>query len=195
VYYFPLKRAANDTQYTLGRTFLQETYMIADYERGALTLFPAVFPDSSIERQLVPITAPENIQDPTDVQVDPQSGLSRTAIIGIIVGGVVLLVLVVAGAFFWIRRNRHEKALKATSEVSGPWEKAELASSRTYYRSELDGQETCDIEHELAAPMATGNRRARLQELPGDHGGSELGPNHPIYELPGIRDTTKADLT
>ena len=27
-YYFPLKRAANDTQYTLGRTFLQEASVI-----------------------------------------------------------------------------------------------------------------------------------------------------------------------
>ena len=31
--YFPLMRATNDTQYTLGRTFLQEAYLIADYER------------------------------------------------------------------------------------------------------------------------------------------------------------------
>ncbi|KAL8831509.1 MAG: hypothetical protein Q9170_005266 [Blastenia crenularia] len=36
--YFPLKRAANDTQYTLGRTFLQETYLIADYERSQFSI-------------------------------------------------------------------------------------------------------------------------------------------------------------
>ncbi|MCJ1387067.1 hypothetical protein MMC17_010196 [Xylographa soralifera] len=32
--YFPIRRAANDTQNTLGRTFLQEAYLIADYERS-----------------------------------------------------------------------------------------------------------------------------------------------------------------
>ncbi|KAF2670832.1 acid protease [Microthyrium microscopicum] len=31
--YFPLKRAANHTQFTIGRAFLQEAYIIADYER------------------------------------------------------------------------------------------------------------------------------------------------------------------
>lgn len=30
--YFPLRHAANSTQYTLGSTFLQEAYVIADYE-------------------------------------------------------------------------------------------------------------------------------------------------------------------
>ena len=32
--YFPLRRAANSTQYTLGRTFLQEAHLIVDYERS-----------------------------------------------------------------------------------------------------------------------------------------------------------------
>ncbi|KAJ9136613.1 Acid protease [Pleurostoma richardsiae] len=32
-HYFPLKRANGSTQYTLGRTFLQEAYLSADYER------------------------------------------------------------------------------------------------------------------------------------------------------------------
>ncbi|KAI9872801.1 MAG: hypothetical protein M1830_001180, partial [Pleopsidium flavum] len=31
--YFPLKRAQNDSQYTLGRTFLQQAYLIVDYDR------------------------------------------------------------------------------------------------------------------------------------------------------------------
>lgn len=31
--YFPLMRATNESQHTLGRTFLQEAYLIADYER------------------------------------------------------------------------------------------------------------------------------------------------------------------
>jgi hypothetical protein len=32
--YFPFKRAADSTQWTLGRTFFQEAYVTADYERG-----------------------------------------------------------------------------------------------------------------------------------------------------------------
>lgn len=37
-HYFPLRRASNVTQYTLGRAFLQESYLIADYERRSFTL-------------------------------------------------------------------------------------------------------------------------------------------------------------
>ncbi|KAF2185362.1 acid protease, partial [Zopfia rhizophila CBS 207.26] len=39
--YFPLKRAANSTQYTLGRAFLQETYLIANYENRTFKLAQA----------------------------------------------------------------------------------------------------------------------------------------------------------
>jgi hypothetical protein len=72
VRYFPLKQAANETQYTLGRTFLQEVYMIADYDRGALSLFPAVFPDSGTGTLLISIESP----DSTGNNVDPKSGLA-----------------------------------------------------------------------------------------------------------------------
>lgn len=41
--YFPLQRAANDTQYTLGRTFLQEAYLIVDYERANFSVHPCVW--------------------------------------------------------------------------------------------------------------------------------------------------------
>ena len=43
-HYFPLKRAANQTQYTLGRTFLQQVYLIADYERSIFSVHHAAFP-------------------------------------------------------------------------------------------------------------------------------------------------------
>ena len=36
--YFPLQQAQNSSQYTLGRVFLQEAYVIADYERHNLSL-------------------------------------------------------------------------------------------------------------------------------------------------------------
>lgn len=34
-YYFPLKRASNSTQYTLGRTFLQEAYVMSQQPAGS----------------------------------------------------------------------------------------------------------------------------------------------------------------
>ena len=43
--YFPMRRAANNTQFTLGRTFLQEAYIIVDYERSNFSVHQAVFRD------------------------------------------------------------------------------------------------------------------------------------------------------
>ena len=197
-YYFPLKRAANDTQYTLGRTFLQETYMIADYERGALSLFPAVFPDSSVERHLVPILAVELlVEDIT--QADSHSGLSRTAVIGIVVGGILLLILVAAGAFFRSRHKRHEKKKGAALEAPIPWGKAELASP-TCQRPELEGHAPCELEHDLSSTNVSkdcmGSQESSaispsLQEMLGDLGGAELCPYRQIYEMPGFSHIAK----
>ena len=197
VYYFPLKRAANDTQYTLGRTFLQEAYMIADYERGALSLFPAVFPDSSVKRHLVPILPVVDI-----TPADPHSGLSRTAVIGIVAGGIVILILVAAGTFVRIRCNRHEKKRKAVLEVPIAWEKAELASSLACQRPELEGHAKCELENVLSSTNAsrdcTGSHESSainpsLQEMLGDLGGTELCPDRQIYELPGCFQIAKGN--
>lgn len=200
MYYFPLKRAANDTQYTLGRTILQETYMIADYERGALSLFPAIFSDSSIEQNLVPINPVDDVSGSTITQVNPHGGLSRTAIIGIVVGSIVIVILVAAGAIFCMRRRTDKKVEQAISKASDPWEKPELASCRTYYRTELEGHVPGDTEHNPSPPVVSSHCRDSpissttglpLLEMPGDLGGAELDPNCQIYELPGFHETTK----
>ncbi|KAH7380033.1 aspartic peptidase domain-containing protein [Pyrenochaeta sp. MPI-SDFR-AT-0127] len=52
--YFPMRRAYNDTQYTLGRTFFQEAYVKIDYERGNFSVHQALFPTAN-EQQILPI--------------------------------------------------------------------------------------------------------------------------------------------
>jgi hypothetical protein len=41
--YFALKRASNQTQYTLGRAFLQEAFLTVDYERHNFSLAQAIW--------------------------------------------------------------------------------------------------------------------------------------------------------
>ncbi|KAJ9631070.1 hypothetical protein H2203_001599 [Taxawa tesnikishii (nom. ined.)] len=53
-YYFPLKRADNETQYTLGRAFLQEAYLIADYDRSNFTVAPCIW-DNAIQNNQIDI--------------------------------------------------------------------------------------------------------------------------------------------
>ena len=50
--YFPLKRADKDTQYTLGRVFLQNAYVIANYEFFNFSVHQAKYPDTSVTQQI-----------------------------------------------------------------------------------------------------------------------------------------------
>jgi hypothetical protein len=188
--YFPLKRAANDTQYTLGRTILQEVYMISDYDRAALSLFPARFPDSSIGSNLIPIQLPGEIPDVTTTEVHSQSVLSRTAIISLAVGAGILLIFsaVVVGIFF--RRKRGEKLAMGASSSEGS---AELAGNPLYQASDVGGHVAGDVKHELASsgnprgwtgPQTSPANSPPPQEMPGDLNKSELCGHQQIYEMP-----------
>ena len=57
-HYFPLMRAANESQYTLGRTFLQEAYLVADYERRNFSISPCSW-EEDVQQDIVPILSPE----------------------------------------------------------------------------------------------------------------------------------------
>jgi Eukaryotic aspartyl protease len=107
--YFPLKRAANATQYTLGRTFLQEVYMIADYSRGRITLYQAVYPNGDIPSDIVTICPPNSTTCiiPTSPPSPPKSTpkLSTGTIAGISVGGVLAITLLGLGLVY-LRRRR-----------------------------------------------------------------------------------------
>ncbi|EXJ94411.1 hypothetical protein A1O1_02805 [Capronia coronata CBS 617.96] len=84
--YFPLRRAANSTQYTIGRAFLQETYLMVDYERNNFTISQAVFTLDAVNNvNLQSISRPDNSIWPGP---DPSksSGLSTGAKAGIGVG-------------------------------------------------------------------------------------------------------------
>jgi hypothetical protein len=112
VHYFPLKRAANETQYTLGRTFLQEVYMIADYGRGAITLYPAVYPEGPGKPNLVTICPPNSPTcfDPQYALSSQPSSHSKTlptgALVGIAIGSLVVLVVIALALFFLFRLLR-----------------------------------------------------------------------------------------
>ncbi|KAK5241174.1 hypothetical protein LTR16_009673, partial [Cryomyces antarcticus] len=54
--YFPLRRAANDTQYTLGRTFLQEAYLAVDWERANFNVSQCNWVDG-VQQHLIAIPA------------------------------------------------------------------------------------------------------------------------------------------
>lgn len=120
--YFPILRAMNDTQLTLGRAFLQEAYLITDYERGSFSISQARF-EGPMKQRIVPIL-PLNANvtadpppEPSSTQTVPQNdksglGLPKTA--GIIAGALSgCLVLLTVCCLPWIlRRHRKRKQSK-----------------------------------------------------------------------------------
>lgn len=105
--YFPLKQAQNSSQYTLGRAFLQEAYIIADYERRNFSVSQALFPSTSVPQQIVAIRSPA---DPAATQ----NALSAGAIAGIVVG--IIAVLLVAAAALWLIRKRRRAHVPVATE-------------------------------------------------------------------------------
>ncbi|KKY19779.1 putative eukaryotic aspartyl protease family protein [Phaeomoniella chlamydospora] len=103
--YFPLRRAANSTQYTIGRLFLQETYLTVDYERGNFSLAQALFEDASTS-DIAEIARPANSTWPGP----RRSSLSVGAKVGIGVGavaGFLLFVCLLILFLRWFRRRNN----------------------------------------------------------------------------------------
>jgi hypothetical protein len=154
VNYFPLKRAANNTQYTLGRTFLQEAYLIADYDRSEFTIAPCVWPPTftpDIKAILLP--SANTMNTTAEVTVTHK----HSTLYGAIAGGIFGLALLV-GSFllfnFLIYRRRHPKS---TSEDS-------------------DNPQSEDSNSETAIDTTECRTDAEVPnvELVGQHGGAEL---------------------
>ncbi|KAK0668400.1 aspartic peptidase domain-containing protein [Cercophora samala] len=107
-HYFPLRRANSSSQYTLGRTFLQEAYLSVDYERKTFNVSSCVW-NQGTEENIIAITSPD---DP-DADLDPSnpssdsSNLSGGEIAGIVVGAVLGVALIAGGiALCFLRKRR-----------------------------------------------------------------------------------------
>lgn len=119
--YFPIQRAANDSQLTLGRAFLQEAYVITDYEHANFSVSQCRF-EEPMEQRIVPILPPGSnvITDPapspgptSKIDAPRGSKLGRQEVIGLTVGTTLGLVILVTISF-WLykascRRRRNNR--------------------------------------------------------------------------------------
>ncbi|KAK4249860.1 aspartic peptidase domain-containing protein [Corynascus novoguineensis] len=108
-HYFPLRRANNSAQYTLGRTFLQEAYLSVDYERKIFNLSACAWNQGAEENIVaIPSRSDSNSADSGDPRTSSSSGLSSGAIAGIVVGSVIGTLLVGAILAVTILRKRRK---------------------------------------------------------------------------------------
>ncbi|KAK4575219.1 hypothetical protein LTR86_001071 [Recurvomyces mirabilis] len=105
--YSPLKRATDPSQHCLGRTFLQEAYVTADYSDDArnFTVAPAQFPPNTATMNITTVyPAPRHRGD---------TGLSAGAIAGISIRAVVIMAILAGLGFcFWPKKNWKAKRLQ-----------------------------------------------------------------------------------
>jgi hypothetical protein len=167
--YFPLKQAHNSSQYTLGRVFLQEAYIIADYDRQNFTLAQALFPPSAQNQDLMAILPPDLEEKKTGFS------LTTGTIVGIVVAAVVVVIVLVVG-FLWKRRSHRNKnqgrldALDAPQAASQLQEKHHFSSFRDVKQDpELDGGDTqrYEIDGNKVQPPELDGKKLRPAELDG----------------------------
>ncbi|KAF1963202.1 acid protease [Byssothecium circinans] len=155
--YFPIRRAANDSQYTLGRTLLQEAYLIVDYERANFTITRASFPEQQLPAaKILPIHPPSSSSH-------SNTRLSVTAIAGIIIGSTAVIAIIASAIYFFLHRRR-----KQTREDLAYMNKGScLSTTSSSDIQELDGPQV----HEMMVPtswseLPTHDQKIELAVLP-----------------------------
>ncbi|KAH7355279.1 aspartic peptidase domain-containing protein [Rhexocercosporidium sp. MPI-PUGE-AT-0058] len=115
-YYFPLRQASNEAQYTIGRAFLQEAYVITDYERNTFSVHQAIHPTDSVGNTSIVSISPPGDSTFSGVPAKSGSKLSAGAIAGIAIGAVLFLAISAFLTFFLCRRKRQNKQTDTDSE-------------------------------------------------------------------------------
>lgn len=133
--YWPIRKAANSTQYTLGRMFLQETYLTVDYERNNFSLSQAVFSEYALtNRQVIDIPSINGTSQSPSSSPHPSQGLNTGGVIGLVVGCICILFIVLGTlAILCVRkhrytsyRNKNRKDATTLAELSSAVEITEL---------------------------------------------------------------------
>ena len=184
--YFPLRRAANASQVTLGRAFLQNAYVIADYERMSFSVHPAVFPSSSAQ-SLRPIAALSAVSSSSSSGAasspSGSSGPAVGAIVGATVGTLLAFFAIIAGAFFlWRRALRGDRPVWPFSRLGrgargAPGRPAGAIEIGSEAKLELDAPDA----GRAGVDVFEGEHRAHKGELDATAPAATLARPSPMY--------------
>ncbi|KAF2729289.1 acid protease [Polyplosphaeria fusca] len=114
--FFPIRRAEKENQFVLGRTFLQEAYLVVDWERQNFSLYQCSWILDQ-PKDIVPIISPSLLGDGQDGAGDASSKhLSTGAIIGIAIGGGFVFALIGFGLAWCFWRKKQKRHLAKVKE-------------------------------------------------------------------------------
>lgn len=104
--YFPLRRASNSSQYTLGRAFFQEAYLFIDYEQSKFSISQGLFSDNATADIITIDHSTQNQATNTTSGSQSSHHISRPIVIGTAVTLSVAIVVLSVLAIILIRRFR-----------------------------------------------------------------------------------------
>ncbi|KAL9024156.1 MAG: hypothetical protein Q9180_007978, partial [Flavoplaca navasiana] len=202
--YFPLRRAANDSQMTLGRAFLQEAYLITNYEYNNFSVSQCIF-EEPITRNIQRIL-PAGFQEPESTSPQqpsissegrPSTGstLSRSTTIGVIVGSLVGLLLLLGISYRlsirWSSRRR-SRASRSSSEIRQIFANRDdsTQSSRSNFSFQI-ANEIPESDGRLVQEIDTSDWNFTREIA--DNGRTELPAGSVIFELPQSNRSATSD--
>lgn len=154
--YFPLMRATNESQYTLGRTFLQEAYLIADYERLSFTISQCDWGTALLQPKIVPIKPYSSTLSQTF-----HHRASTKVIVGAAIGGLAAVSLILAFLYWMYPR------IKTLFKVQDELDKTELDQPPSSPRVELDGHPPSEeLDSTAKGGLELDDENTRIVEAP-----------------------------
>ncbi|KAL8896180.1 MAG: hypothetical protein Q9192_003218 [Flavoplaca navasiana] len=214
--YFPLLRSADKSQLTLGRTFLQEAYLITNYEHGNFSVSQCTFEEPMTQnlQAILPSGVRDLVPQPTAPQQPPVSSkgrqprsspLNRSATIGVVVGSVLGLLLLLSmsyGLYICWSRPRRRKLSKTEISAVSPGEVQRMFSNRDDSFLAFHSTSSFPLPDEVYEPSLAGGIVAQeldtsdwnlTREIP-DTGRTELPGNCAVFELPRSNNSAISDL-
>ena len=166
--YFPIRRAMNNTQYILGRTFLQEVYIIVDHERSNFTIAKAKFDQGSAAGLIAINSMNMNQVDDSPIASQSSTRISSGVVAGIAVGATLLLVFLIGLLVLkYVRKRRpHREPDTRHFEV----DVVDEYTAKRWTLGELGGQAVTGAELD--------ERTSPRYQLEAQTNVFELGPSH-----------------
>ena len=187
--YFPLQRAADDNAYTLGRTFFQEAYMIANFEDSTFSISQATF-DASVPSHIVPIAASTTGTSPSSPSGtiikssgNGSKGIGTGAIAGVAIAIALVGIIVAIVAYIYMRRRlRDRKLSEQTAHGAVTYDPSEMDD--TLQRDSSDEHSDPKKATTVTSGPASGPMTPTITEIDGNDMLS-LSSHTQATELPG----------
>ncbi|KAK1597289.1 eukaryotic aspartyl protease [Colletotrichum navitas] len=181
--YFPLRRASSLTDtFIIGRSFLQEAYLITKYDTGVFSLHQALFPDEPLESvQLRNVAQPNNSTFPPPSNL--HGGLSTAQMGGIAAGATAGCVIMLACWYLYRRQKKSRANIRALEDAK------DAASS---IMPEPPKRPVTMVFTKILGKKKA--KRASAHEVMGSSSHpAEVGAdaNHALYELPVLANPTE----